>query len=353
MININKFKSAVIEKVKNNKVNLSFIVVSILLIRIIYIKYNSRINQEIVDLKWPFINILDEKGKKINIVCLRGPLEQEKDKDLFKEFIKQKKLIIGCSSYLSFPNECFNKMCKYKNFFIDGKRVDEITKGWLHPFRDDTTIKSKNKILLSESDFSDNIEKLRNFDISTKKIKYDFICYCPDDEGGCDGWNHTNKNWHLAKKTIEIACNIFNLRGLLVGRKNSDIYVSETKLEKHGMLPFNDFLNKISESRFIIISSYEDASPRVISEAMLLNTPLLVNSDIIGGWKYINKETGLFYNESNISSQIDKMLKMSFNPRKYYLNNHGIKHSGKQLRDFVVKIDSSFSKYKYMGFPVS
>ena len=103
----------------------------------------------------------------------------------------------------------------------------------------------------------------------------------------------------------------------------------------------------------MIVSSYEDASPRIISESLLVNTPVLVYKDIIGGWKYVNEKSGVFYDESDINLKINKILKDNFKPREYYLNHFGVEKSGKKLRDFIVDIDPSFSRYKLLRFAVS
>ena len=103
----------------------------------------------------------------------------------------------------------------------------------------------------------------------------------------------------------------------------------------------------------MIISSYEDASPRVIGEALLLNTPVIVNKDIIGGWKYVDEESGVFYDSLTIKTKIKEIMEKKFNPRKYFLKNYGIQNSGKKFRDFIVSIDPSFSKYKQLRFSIS
>ena len=95
-------------------------------------------------------------------------------------------------------------------------------------------------------------------------------------------------------------------------------------------------------------------SPRIISESLLVNTPVLVYKDIIGGWKYVNENSGLFYDESDINLKINKILKdVTLNLEKYYLNHFGVEKPGKKLRDFIVDIDPSFSRYKSLRFAVS
>tara|TARA_Y100000590_G_scaffold445746_1_gene578294 strand:- start:60 stop:1073 length:1014 start_codon:yes stop_codon:yes gene_type:complete len=330
-------------------------IISILLVSAIYLQYikvNTVVDIDI--LEWPFLNIIDENDNLVDIICIRGPLDKKEDIESFKKYKKQNKLIIGCSSYLSFPNKCLNPIPDYNTFFFKGERIDKLVDGWLHPFKDDNRIQNNKKLLLSESDFVDNVDFLRNYDNSLKKIKYDFICYCPSDDNSCDvGWHHHNKNWSLAKKTIETACNDLNLNGVLIGRKKCPLDIEESKLERHEQLEYFEFVTKISESRFIIISSYEDASPRVIGEALLLNTPILVNKDIIGGWKYVNEESGVFYDSLNIKSKIEEIMEKKFNPREYFLKNYGIQNSGEKFRDFVVSIDPSFSKYKQLRFSIS
>lgn len=308
---------------------------------------------DIEKLKWPFLNIRDQDGKKVDIVCIRGPLTKKEDVDKLESFKKQKKLIIGCSSYLSFPLICKNPICNYDQFFFKGKRIDEICDGWAHPFKDHSEIRNKNKILLSESDFADTIKKVNNFDLSQKKNIYDFVCYCPSDPSCNKGWNHYNKNWSLAKKTIEVACNELGLKGILIGREKCKLDVNPSQLERHEKLPFIDFIKTLSNSRFTIISSYEDASPRVITESLMVDTPVLVYKNIIGGWKYVSEDSGLFYDETNIKNKIKLLLSKQFYPREYFLKNYGIKNSGKKFRDFIVNIDPSFSKYKYLRFSVS
>jgi|TARA_B110000971_G_scaffold212807_1_gene242724 hypothetical protein len=330
-------------------------IISLLLLSTIYIQYINVKGPPLIEkLEWPFLNIVDENGFFVDIVCIRGPLDNKEDIISFEKYKKQNKLIIGCSSYLSFPHKCMNSICDYRTSFLKGERLDKLVDGWLHPFKGDDGIDTEKKLLLSESDFVDSVDVLNQYDTTSKTIKYDFICYCPSDGDSCDeGWNHHNKNWALAQETIEVACNVLGLKGILIGRKGCPLNIDEGHLERHEKLEYYEFIKKISESKFIIISSYEDASPRVIGEALMLNTPILVNKDIIGGWKYVHRETGVFYDFSTIEVSIKEILERKYYPRKYFLDNYGIKNSGKLLRDFIVDIDSSFSRYKYLRFAIS
>ena len=294
------------------------ILIIVIICLIIYEIYGIIIggDTDIQDVNWPFINLLDENKDKVDAFCLRGPLVKEEDIKIFETMKEEGKTIIGCSSYLSFPLKCNNpsqsseKGVCYERPNIKGLPIESLVDGWLHCFRDPSKIQNKNLLLLSESDFMDSISRLRQFNIQNKENIYDFLCYCPNDPNGCiGGWHFYNKNWPLAKKTIEVACNELSLKGILIGRDDCDININDNSyLERENWLQYHKFLKAISNSKFMIISSSEDASPRTIAESLLLNTPILVNEDILGGWKYVNHNTGLFYNQYNINEKIQEIL---------------------------------------------
>ena len=88
----------------------------------------------------------------------------------------------------------------------------------------------------------------------------------------------------------------------------------------------------------LIVPNIHDASPRVVTEAMCMNLPVLMNKNILGGWKYINNKTGEFFNdisdfEVNMNKIVNNLNK--YEPRKYFINNYGIINSGKKLLNFV------------------
>ena len=56
----------------------------ILLFIRLYFEYKLESKDVIIDLKWPFLNIIDENGNKVDIVCIRGPLEKKEDIEYFE-----------------------------------------------------------------------------------------------------------------------------------------------------------------------------------------------------------------------------------------------------------------------------
>ncbi len=66
-----------------------------------------------------------------------------------------------------------------------------------------------------------------------------------------------------------------------------------------------------------------DASPRVLVEALSLNVPILVNRHILGGWKYVNGQTGAFFdNEENVVQMFSeiraKQDRAELRPRQWF-----------------------------------
>ena len=63
-----------------------------------------------------------------------------------------------------------------------------------------------------------------------------------------------------------------------------------------------------NKSKFIFLPNEKDASPMVLTEALASDVPTLLNKNILGGWKYINNETGEFFNDENDLDQLLKKL---------------------------------------------
>ena len=103
-------------------------------------------------------------------------------------------------------------------------------------------------------------------------------------------------------------------------------------------LKYHEFQKELQKAKFLFVPNVSDASPRVIVEAMCYNLCLLVNYNIVGGWKYVNQETGEFFNnEHDISSAIDKLLKNmdKYTSRNHFINNYGKEKSGVLLAKFI------------------
>lgn len=306
---------------------------------------NQFTNERAPDVKMPFGNIKDENEENLNVIMINTFFREDKDKEEYLKYKKQGFPFIGCSSYLSFPRETDNP---YDDQYFKEHPEDNYPDwcvGWCHCFRKPNDfIKSKKgkkipKLLCSVSDFP-NYKHIKP-DKSIKK-KYDFIYSCPSDNDTCEpGWQSWNRNWELAKKCLPIMCGKYNLRGIIIGRKNCD-YTDLCK-DRITFVEFvedwNKFLTYMKESRFLFCPNIEDASPRVISEAMCCNIPVLLNYNILGGWKYIKPGVSgeFFTSEKNIGKALDKITENKYTPRKYFLSISTEKNYSPKLKKFLQK----------------
>jgi hypothetical protein len=195
------------------------------------------------------------------------------------------------------------------------------------------------KILdISESDFYD-IEA----DNMKKNKVYDFIYICNKDHGdSCplDGWNAINRNYNLALKCFPIMVKEYKLKGLCVGRIGCDLSEYGDSITTTGFLPWQELQDKMRQSKFLFLPNIYDASPRVVAECLIKDLPVLMNNNIICGFKYITPETGeYFIDEHNIRNALDVLLpKINNNlisPKKWWAENYGVERSSIKLRDFL------------------
>lgn len=340
---------------------ISIFILFIMMLVIIYSLYLSmRIiikPEEIPDVKWPFINLKDEKGRNVNMLCIRGHMKAH-EKEQFLEYYNKGIKFLGCSSYMSYPRVIDNQhgfSHQDEYIKINGKYIESYVLGWCHCFKEPNKYIRRGipKVLISESDF--NNERLEVKDLG---IKYDYIMYQPKDSDKCEinGWHSHNKNWSLAEKAIKVLSDDMNLKGIITGRGGCPVNIkNKDNIEVSDFIKFHGFMDKIRQSRFVVIPNLEDASPRLLTEALCLEKPIFVNEDILGGWKYVNDKTGTFFNENNIQEKATWLMNNygNFTPRKFYMDNYGDVNSGKRLKAFLKKIYPDLSPCEYVKFPVS
>lgn len=315
---------------------LFLIAVIVVLLCIIFLRkdWEGFEDDKVPNVTFPFRNIFNEKSEKLNIILLTAPFREKKHMDLYEKYKKMGMNFMGISSYSEFPGKITNPHdSRYHE--KEGHLYEDMASTWLHCFRRPSEYVKKNMpmMMMSESDFKD-FESLKPD--GTEK-KYDFIYCCLDDNDECKpGWQSHIRNWELAKKLITYMCSK-GLKGCLVGRKGCKISkVCDGRLEVFGLLNHDKFLEKMRQSKMILVPNTVDASPRVAAEAMCLDMPVLMNYNITGGWKYINDKTGeFFYDEDSFKIALDKILNGHYEPRKWFMENYGKKRSSEKLAKFI------------------
>ena len=134
-------------------------------------------------------------------------------------------------------------------------------------------------------------------------------------------------------------CGKFGLKGAIIGRENCEMPKScNGKIKILPFLKYHDFQKELQKARFLFVPNITDASPRVITESLCYDLRLLINYNILGGWKYVTPETGEYFsNENDIVPALNKLLKNmnKYTPRKHFVENYGKEISGKKLCHFI------------------
>ena len=307
-----------------------------------------------------FIKLYDNNKNELNVILVCRPFEKDLD---YKIFLTNKHdhIFLGISSFQEFPKQPLNKHEGWKTqekpsgdqYYEDMYKT--IFDGWLHCFKkpEEYFDTSKPHTLISESDFVDYNSKVPSIDLNIKN----------PGEDTCYDWTSINKNWPLAKKCLPILSGPkekggFNLKGLLVGREGCDLPEdTQDNLTTTLHMNYGDLMKSFDNAKFIFIPNIHDASPRIITEAMSHDTRVLINKNIVGGWKYADSTNPLsippagelFSDEKDLSVSLEKLLKNMDNyaPRKQIIDNYGPINSGKRLKKFLYDNFKDKLKYKY------
>ena len=299
-------------------------------------------NTAIPTVEFPFKNLFDDKGNKLNIILISAPFREEKHEKLYEEYRRKGLDFCGISSYLEFPSKINNP---HEDRFHEqrGHNYLNMVSAWLHCFRQppqELVQSGLPYMLMTEANLKDTDAYKPDPKIEKK---YDFIYVCLKDNDKCDpGWNWYIRQWELAKKCLVVMCRDFGLKGVLVGRTNCEFTDKCLGLvEVIDFLKFDQFQEKMQQCKFLFAPNQSDASPRVLVEAMSYNMPVLCNYNIVGGWdNVVPGVTGEFFtSEDDVGYALEKLTKNydKYTPRDWFTHNRGKKISGAILADFLIK----------------
>lgn len=327
-------------------ISIGVIVVIVMVMVIVFLTSSTeRYVDEDIPLEFPFKTVYDENNQKLTrVVALAAPFRETKHEELYERLRQAGKTFIGISSYLNFPNKIHNP---HEDRFHEEKRHDYpgMCKVWLHCFRDekDTSLfRHLPHMLVTEADLVDVGQPA---DPSSLKKEYDFMYICLKDNDQCTpGWQSYNRNWEMAKVCLEEMCEKYRLRGVLVGRTGCEYTDKCNGLVKtYDFLPYDQFQAEMKKCRFLFVPNVSDASPRVITEALRYNMPVLCNYHILGGWhNIIPGVTGEFFRDPITFAQMmpvfmQRLHAGTYRPRDWFVQHRGKLNSGRELAQFLKK----------------
>merc|ERR1712203_1250517 len=144
-------------------------------------------------------------------------------------------------------------------------------------------------------------------------------------------------------------CGEFGMTGVLVATKDKQDrnrckipascegkIIQTTYLEKQ-----QRFFDYVKQSRFLFLPQMHDASPRVATQALAFDVPLLMNRNLIGGWKYLTEKTGESFNDlGDFRESAQRLLRNVaagdvYTPRQWVTSHYGDQISGKRLKKWI------------------
>uniref|UniRef100_A0A6C0HMR0 Glycosyl transferase family 1 domain-containing protein n=1 Tax=viral metagenome TaxID=1070528 RepID=A0A6C0HMR0_9ZZZZ len=364
-----KYSSRLLDKSKHlliqyyKKIILTLIVILILTsfiygARYVYNKYTGKL--DVIQMKRPFLNVYAVKpdGSEImtNIVLITHPFTRDECEVQYNEAKVKGMHFLGCSSYSEFPGPISNvhDVLHDPKHTAWGYDYFTLTRGWLSCFRPENNAKWIKAGFpcanITESDFANYEQHKPDPDV---KKEYDFIYIClkdgdkkPEDKDCPTTWQAHNRNYEKAKTFLDIMCKKYKLKGLLVGRIGCEMPPNCHQLmELTDFMPYHDFIKTYNKCKFIFLPNFSDASPRCLSEAMCFNLPVLMNSGIVGGWQFLDKDTGAFFDADKpdefppiLDNFIKKLTNNEYKPRDWFIQNYGKYHSGKRFKAFTQEI---------------
>ena len=209
---------------------------------------------KVPDVEFPFKNIKNQKGQKLDIIAISAPFREEKHEQLYQTYKSEGLAFLGISSYLNFPEKIYNP---YEDRFHEKRKHDylKMVSSWVYCTRE-PSLNMKNSniplIQLTEADMKDTTSYTPDKSIEKQ---YDFMYVCLDDNEKCKpGWQSYNRNWELALKCLKVMCSKYNLSGLIVGRTNCKITdVCTENIKFVPFMEFKEFQKTMQKCRFLFV----------------------------------------------------------------------------------------------------
>jgi glycosyltransferase involved in cell wall biosynthesis len=285
---------------------------------------------------------------------LRGITKKSKKIDnILIQQNRQKKWIFGihiqgdCSNLNSWPYKEWHNFFMWpekREKFLKNIPPEKITELTCVNFLNEEVKKFNNSIkkveIISVTRFSSvkNIQlTLEIFKkLSNKNENYKFILIAQKEKPKKNFFQ--NKELDYFKKTEKIIENIKNNSKY----RNIEFIINETN--EKGLFPLTEeeVYKKIAESKYLILNSYREGVPRVLIEAICLNTKIIISNKLrFGLLKYLNINNSFIYDEKNknINEIIDDIQKELMKA-----NNTKVKN------DKFKEFDENYNKIKLFDF---
>jgi glycosyltransferase involved in cell wall biosynthesis len=286
-------------------------------------------------IEWPFVLLMNARHQPIRWALVNGPIVTYEQQHQFADLRNADYRFAGMSSYMTFPLTESDDPLDY----------EAICEAWCHCFREPDRFISSTipRELISISDFTDQRWVLTAAATDPPIQEFDFIYV-----GALEDWKRETKNWPLASRCVPRLCRELGLNALVIGSPTDDFPLSPG-VTFSAPLAWDAFLSCLSRAKFLLVPNELDASPRLLAEALSLNVPIVVNRNILGGWKYVNRFTGAFFEEeADVVAAARVCLETYLEPQSWFRVNHGPYLAGRRLLGLLKSVEPEISERSHL-----
>jgi glycosyltransferase involved in cell wall biosynthesis len=282
-------------------------------------------------LPWALRWIVDSSRRDTGFAMLRRGI-QRRDRATFDKMAADHRMI-GFTHYGPFPlyHEAYGRHMRGKGRQEAWERPEvKACEAWAHCFRDPDHYLPPGmpRMLVSGSDFINDTAAIGAAWADGRPAKrWDLVYSC------LPTWlNDLQKNWDLARSCI-VRLAEAGARVVVAGRSGVPGAPLHPNIDYLPQLPWREFMRVTASARVAFLPNCWDASPWVLSEALALDVPVLVNRQILGGWKYVAPETGVFFDdETDVVDAFFALLGIPVHPHDWLLaNGYGQERAARRL----------------------
>lgn len=284
--------------------------------------------------RWPFLFVLDAEDRQTGWALVNGPIVTRAQQEQFVELRRTGHRFVGMSSYLTFPDGCRGDPLDY----------ELVCDAWCHCFRTPGRFLRTElpRALISMSDFTD-YQRVSPHGLAPPAERFDVVYV-----GATEDWKREAKNWRLAASAVPRLCCELGMCALVIGSPSDDFEPSP-RVTFRAQVPWPILLAHLASARFLFVPNVTDASPRIIAEALCLDVPIVVHREILGGWKYVNRFTGAFFeNEAGATAAARAVCEASIAPREWFRANYGPYLTGKRLLALLRSVDPTLKERSHL-----
>ncbi|MFI6284081.1 glycosyltransferase [Streptomyces sp. NPDC051018] len=276
----------------------------------------------------PLLRVTGPGGDVLPWALVRAPVVTHAQHTRLSELAGEGCRFAGATSHGGFPGAGYR----------DERDYGLLCEAWLHCFRHPERFLPPYgpRALVSESDFTDPLR----VDPALAAVPPPELLADVVHVSGSEPWRQRAKNWPLAARCLSRLARETGLRILVVDAPPGAGAIDGVRAT--GPLPWRRLLDVLAHARCLFVPAVEDASPRVLAEALCLDVPVVVNRAILGGWHYVNPFTGVFFDtEDDAVAAVERVLARGQRPRAWFTAHHGPFRAGARVLGLLRGLDAS------------